>query len=114
MAIGKVTTLTTTAASIVVPGANCNTVVIQNNSAVDIRISIDGGASFTYPYNQTKTGTNPTVNNGILLKASGGTYTLSNISQIGYNRPIIAIATSGTANLIDIVTDGYNSTFPTA
>ena len=67
--VGQVTTLSNAAASIIVkPGTYAKVIVIQNNGSNSVRLSIDGGT--TYTDSQTgKTGTNPTTSTGILLPA---------------------------------------------
>lgn len=117
-AIGQVTTLnTSTAKVVVVPGTYCKVIVIQNNGANSVRLSIDGGT--TYTDQQTgKAGTNPTSSTGILLPA-GAQITISTLpSASGIHRPIVGIMVSSTTTL-DVITDdsaGSNasSTFPTS
>lgn len=117
-AIGKVTGLTTSAAAvIVVPGTYAKVIIIQNNGSNSVRLSIDGGA--TYTDQQTgKTGTNPTTTTGILLPAGAQIIISTQPSAAGIHRPIVAIMVSSTTTL-DIITDdspGSNAstTFPTS
>lgn len=115
--IGQVTGVSSTAVVIVVPGTYAKVILIQNNGSGAVRLSIDGGT--TYTDQQTgKTGANPTASTGILLPA-GSQIMISTVpSASGIHRPIVAILVSGSTTL-DIVTDdspGSNAstTFPTS
>jgi hypothetical protein len=102
--VGQVTSLNaSTAKVIVVPGTYCKVIVIQNNGSNDVRLSIDGGTTYT-DVTTGKTGSNPTTSTGILLKA-GQQITITTIpTASGIHRPIVGIMATGTTTL-DIVTD---------
>ncbi len=99
-----------------VPGTYCKVLIIQNNGSNSVRLSIDGGP--TYTDQQTgKAGTNPTTSKGILLPAGAQIIISTQPSASGIHRPIVAIMVSSTTTL-DIVSDdsaGSNAstTFPT-
>ena len=114
--IGQVTTLSTSAAIIVAPGTYAKLIIIQNNGANSVRLSVDGGT--TYVDQQTgKAGSNPTASKGYLLPAGQQVVLSSEPNASGLHRPIVAIMVTGSTTL-DIVTDdspGSNAstTFPT-
>jgi hypothetical protein len=113
--VGQVTTLSTTAKTIIKPGPYDKTIVIQNNGSNSVRLSIDGGASYTDPASGLA-GTNPTATTGILLPA-GQQYIVptaptTNSNGSVYRPPIVAIMVSGSTTL-DIATDGTQTVFPT-
>jgi hypothetical protein len=114
--IGQSTTLSTSAAATIVkPGVYCRTIIIQNNGSNSVRISIDGGASYT-DVNSGIKGTNPTATTGYLL-AAGQQLILARSPNSTQNgsvvwNPIVAIMVTGTTTL-DYITDDYLSTFPT-
>lgn len=117
-AIGQVTGLdATTPKIIVVPGTYAKVIVIQNNGSNSVRLSIDGGT--TYTDQQTgKAGSNPTTSTGILLPAGAQIAISTQPSAAGIHRPIVAIMVTSTTTL-DIVTDdspgsAASSTFPTS
>lgn len=117
-AIGQVTTLdATTPKIIVIPGTYAKLIIIQNNGSNSVRISVDGGT--TYTDQQTgKAGSNPTTTTGYLLPAGQQLVLSTTPSSSGLHRPIVAIMVTSTTTL-DIVTDdspGSNasSTFPTS
>ncbi len=98
--IKQVTTVSATASTILTPGTNVHTVVIQNNGSGNVRLTIDGGSV---------TGlTNPTATTGYKLVA--GAFLI--ITYPGDKRPpvIRAILESGTTTTLDIVTDDASST----
>lgn len=113
----QVTTLTTSAASVIVkPGTYAKVITIQNTGSNNVSVSIDGGTG--YVDQQTgQAGSNPTAALGILVPA--GQYVTFNSfpSASGLHRWIVAIMVSGTTTL-RISTDdspGSNasSQFPT-
>lgn len=109
--IAHVTTVGATASTIIVPGANTKVILIQNTGSTDVRLSIDGGSTYTDIQTQ-KTGTDPTTTLGYLLKA-GTSYVISTTaSDSGLHKPIRAILVTS-ATTLEIVTDDYTSTFPT-
>lgn len=100
--IKSVTTVGATAVTILTVAPQATFVLIQNNGAGDVRISIDGGSVSNIG------GSDPTSTNGMLLKAG------TQISFTYYpqqRRPVIrAILVSGTTTILDIVTDDIQST----
>lgn len=116
-AIGQTKNLTNTGSSVIcIPGADDQLIVIQNNGSGSVRLSFDGGAGYVTPTGG-KTGTNPTPTTGYLLAVgaqviiSTAPYTAN--SQPNLHKPIVAILTSTTTTIIDIVTDGISTQFPT-
>ena len=109
----------TTVETIVIPGTYMQTCVIQNNTTVAFRMTIDGGS--TYTDQQTgKAGADPTTTSGIVV-AAGASYTINTLPNgAGLHRPIrIIFESSGATGQIDIDTDdspGSNAstTFPTS
>ena len=103
--VNQVTNLTSAAvATIITPGASAKAITIQNNGAGNVRLSFDGGASYTNP--QTgQTGSNPTNSTGYRLVAGAQfTITIRPDSQ-GVRNPIVAILENSTTTTLDIVTD---------
>lgn len=115
--LGQVTSLTTGAvATILIAAPSTHTVIIQNLGANAVNITIDGGSTFTSPYNQ-KAGTDPTTGatgKGLVIPPiSNGVPGSVTIGTQGTSAPIRAIMQTGTTTL-NIITDGYGDTFPTA
>ncbi len=81
-----------------------------------MRISIDGGAAF-YATQGGKPGNNPTPTKGYLLPAGQQVwittmpYTANSLPNL--HKPIVAILTAGGTTVLDIVTDGTTTQFPT-
>ena len=93
--IKRVTTVSAVVSTILTPGPNIKTCVIQNNGSGNVRLTIDGG---------TVTGlTNPTATTGYKLVA-GAQLT---ITYPGDKRPpvIRAILETATTTTLDIITD---------
>lgn len=98
--IKQVTTVGAAASTILTPGVNVKTVIIQNNGTGNVRVTIDGG---------TVTGlTNPTATTGYKLVAGAQII----ITYPGDKRPpvIRAILETATTTTLDIVTDDASST----
>lgn len=110
--IAQVTTLTTAVGTIIIPGAACKTIIIQNNGSVNVRLSFDGGSTYT-DHITGKKGTDPTVSTGYKLVNGSQVSIATAYGDSGLHKPIRAITETGTATL-DIVTDEYGSVFPTA
>lgn len=100
--IKQVTTVSGTVSTILTPGPNVKTVIIQNNGSGDVRLTIDGG-SIASP-----AGTNPTATTGYLLVAGAQLI----ITYPGDKRPpvIRAILRTATTTTLDICTDDSSST----
>jgi len=98
--IKQVTTVGAAVSTILTPGTNIKTCIIQNNGSGNVRLAIDGGSV---------TGAqNPTATTGYKLVA--GSFII--ITYPGDKRPpvIRAILESGTTTTLDIVTDDLTST----
>jgi hypothetical protein len=98
--IKQVTNVGAAASTIVTPGINVHTIVIQNNGTGNVRITIDGGSV---------TGlSNPTATTGYRLAAGA----MIILTYNGDKRPPIirAILETGTTTTLDIVTDDSSST----
>jgi len=105
--IKQVTTLNASAAAtILTPSLYCHQVTIQNNGAGNVRISFDGGASYS-DLVAGGTGTNPTTTTGYKLVA--GAYVAQTYLGGKAPPPIIGIMETGTTTL-DITTDDTKST----
>ncbi len=105
--IKQVTTLTaSTPATILTPSLYCHQVTIQNNGSGVVRLSFDGGASYT-DYATNQTGTNPTTSTGYKL-AAGKEFAITFIAGKS-PPPIVGIMESSTTTL-DITTDDTKST----
>ncbi len=105
--IKQVTTLNaSTPATILTPSMYCHQVTIQNNGSGVVRLSFDGGASYT-DYLTNQTGTNPTTSTGYKLAA--GTYVALTFLAGKAPPPIVAIMEAATTTL-DITTDDTKST----
>lgn len=111
-AIAHVTTLSNSAATIIIPGASAKLIVIQNTGSNAIRLTFDGGSTYT-DYLTGKTGTDPTTTSGYLLGAGQQLFLNMLAGDAGLHKPIRAIMVSGSTTL-EIVTDEYGSTFPTS
>lgn len=107
--IAQVTTLAQVAKIIVIPGIHVHTVTIQNSGSTTLRLSFDGGSTYTDPY-AFKKGTDPTTSTGYSLPA--GQQIIISYASPSMIRQIVAISATGTAT-IDITTDDTESTFPT-
>ena len=108
--IGQVTGLSSTAATIVIPGSRCTTIILQNNGSSTIRYTIDGGSTYKDP-NTGKAGTDPTTTTGAEL--ANGQQVIITIVPGNLNLQIRAIMVSGSTTL-DIDTNDTGSTFPTS
>lgn len=99
--IKQVTTVSAAVSTILTPGPNVHTVIIQNNGAGNVRLTIDNG-TVTSP-----AGTNPTATTGYRLVAGG--YLI--LTYPGDKRPPIirAILETGATTILDIVTDDTGS-----
>lgn len=100
--IKSVTTVGASASTISAPAQSCSVLVIQNNGAGAVRISIDGGTTNAVPT------ADPTASTGILLPA-GQQVTICYF----YNQrraQIRAILVTGTTTTLDIATDDTAST----
>lgn len=113
--VGKVSNLSATGSSVIlVPGSDTKVIIIQNNGANSVRLSIDGGVGTVV---NGRTGTNPTPTTGILL-AAGQQITITTSPYTGMtpdptlHKPIVAIMVTSTTTL-DIITDGVADVFPT-
>lgn len=98
--IRQVTTVSGTASTIITPGPNVKTIIIQNNGSGNVRLTVDGGSV---------TGlANPTATTGYKLVAGGFII----LTYPGDKRPPIirAILETGTTTVLDIVTDDAGST----
>lgn len=119
MSIGKTTGLSSSAATLVIPGQYMKLLTMQNNGASDVRLSFDGGSTYT-PQSpgsgssaaKTK-GTDPTTTTGYLWKAGTEIDITSMQLQAGFNAPIVGIMVTGSTTL-DFTTDDIQTTFPTA
>ena len=100
--IKQVTSVSGTVSTILTPGPNVHTVIIQNNGAGNVRLTIDGGTI------SSPSGTNPTATTGYKLVAGAQLI----ITYPGDKRPpvIRAILESGTTTTLDIITDDNSST----
>ena len=105
--IKQVTTLNaSTPATVLTPSLYCHQVTIQNNGSGVVRLSFDGGASYT-DYITGGTGTNPTTSTG--YKLASGAYVAQTYLGGKAPPPIIGIMESSTTTL-DITTDDTKST----
>ena len=105
--IKQVTTLNaSTPAVVLTPSQYCHQVTIQNNGSGTVRLSFDGGATYT-DYITNQTGTNPTTSTGYKLAAGKEL----GLTLLGGKAPppIIGIMESSTTTL-DITTDDTKST----
>lgn len=116
--VGKVSNLSAAGSSVIcIPGADDQLIVIQNNGLNAVRISFDGGAAFV-AQNGGRAGTNPTPTTGYLL-AAGAQVVISTLPYVstsampGLHKPIVAITVTGTT-VLDIITDGVATQFPTS
>lgn len=100
--IKQVTTVAAVPLTILTPGPNIHTVVIQNNGAGNVRLTIDNGSV------SSPAGTNPTATTGYKL-VSGAQII---ITYPGDKRPPIirAILENATTTTLDIITDDTGST----
>jgi len=100
--IKQVTSVSGTVSTILTPGPNVRTVIIQNNGSGNVRLTIDNG-SITSP-----AGTNPTATTGYKLVAGAQLI----ITYPGDKRPPIirAILETATTTTLDICTDDTGST----
>lgn len=97
--IKQVTTVSAAASTLLTPGPNIKTCIIQNNGAGNVRLTVDGG---------TVTGlADPTATTGYKLPAGGFLV----LTYPGDKRPPIirAILETATTTIIDIVTDDAGS-----
>lgn len=97
-----------TLATILTPSVQMKVGLIQNNDAAnDVRLTVDGGSTFTDSYGRT--GTDPTTSTGYFL-AHGKEISINTVwGDSGLHKPIRAIAITGSA-VLDIVTDDAVST----
>lgn len=110
--IKQVTSLTNSSvATILTPSDRCKLIIIQNNGSGNVRMTFDGGSTFTNPYTNT-VGTDPTTT------ATGTGYKLAAGAQItlnmlagggGLHFPIRAILETATTTTLDICTDDTKS-----
>ena len=104
---------TSTAKTLVVPGAHCLWITIQNVGGNQVNLGLDGGSAYTDPWTGT-TGTDPVTGssptNGAIVLAAGQSITLYGPWFVGV--PIRAIMATGTTTL-QISTSDASSTFPT-
>lgn len=93
--IKQVTTVGAAASTIVTPGVNVKTIIIQNNGAGNVRLGIDGGTVYGL--------TDPTASTGYKLVAGAQII----ITYPGDKRPpvIRAILETGTTTTLDIITN---------
>jgi hypothetical protein len=108
--IKQVTTLGTTAATIIIPGIHATQITIQNTGTTNVRLTFDGGSTYTDPY-AGKAGTDPTVSTGYLLAA--GQQVILVYASPANLRPIRAISATATATLDITTNESGGSTFPT-
>jgi len=105
--IKQVTTVGAAASVILTPGTYCKEIWIQNNGSGNVRLSIDGGTSWTDAWSG-KTGTLPTASTG--LRVAAGNYYARTMLGDKISPPILAILETGTTTTLDIVTDDFAST----
>lgn len=105
----QVTTLTNAAvATILTPGPGVKLITIQNNGSGNVRLSFDGGASYTNP--QTKqVGSNPTTSTGYRLAAGASLIITVQPNPNGIRNPIVGILETSTTTTLDISTDESSS-----
>lgn len=110
--VAKITTGFASAGALVIPGASCKLLTIQNNGTAKWRLSFDGGGTST-----GNKGTDPTANagngNGYLL--APGQQWVETLFQAmnGYSpKTIVAIVDGAGTLLLDISTDDKDSTAP--
>lgn len=98
--IKQVTSVGASASTVITPGPNVHTIIIQNNGAGNVRLTLDGGTVYAL--------TDPTATTGYKLPAGG--YLI--VTYPGDKRPpvIRAILESGTTTTLDIITDDGKST----
>ena len=104
--------------TIIIPGSDTKVIIIQNNGSGDVRISVDGGATF---YANGGHGTNPTMTTGYVIKGgqtpadkviiSTGPYT-GLTPDPTLHKPIVAILGGNTTTTLDIITDGVADSYP--
>lgn len=92
--IKQVTTVSASASTIVTPGNNIHTLVIQNNGSGDVRLSLDGSTA-------------PTASTGYLLKTT--TYIIFTYGGSKAPPVVKAILVNGTTTTLDIITDDLGS-----
>lgn len=102
----KATSVSSTAVRLATPGPACKVLVLQNNGAVNIRLSLDGNTDNTL--NGAPVGTAPTTTTGMRLAA--GTQFVMTLAQYPnmIQRNIWAIS-EGAAVTIDVITDDKDS-----
>jgi hypothetical protein len=110
--IKQVTGLSGTVKTLIVPGPRATWICIQNNGSNSVRITVDGGSTYTDP-NTGNPGTDPTASTGYLLAAGQQLVILT--APGTFLLPIRAIMVTGTTT-VDIVTNDFGTLaneFPT-
>ena len=112
--IKQVTNVSSTASTILTPCPYTKFISITNNGSGNVRLSIDGGSTYTDPIDQTS-GFDPTASTGFRLVA-GAELRIQTAPvgpggiDTGIHKPIRAVLESGTTTVLDIITDDNIST----
>jgi hypothetical protein len=101
--IKQVTSVSSSASTIVTPSPRTKFLIIQNNGSGNVRLSVDGGSTYTNPYSNA-VGTDPTASTGYRLSA-GAQLVLTLNAEAGNQVPIRAILETATTTTLDIVTN---------
>jgi len=107
--IKQVTNVSNVALTVLTPSQYTKMFVIQNNGVGVVRLTFDGGS--TYTDGQNINGTDPTLNTGYLLNTNQQIIVTSPLGQsvkdaIGFHRPVRGIlANVNSTTTLDILTD---------
>lgn len=114
--VKQVTNVSGTVSTVLTPSKYCRFAIIQNNGTGNVRLTFDGGSTFTDPNTSggTTTGTDPTATTGYRLAAGKYviiTYTSMNSqgADTANHVPIRAILETATTTTLDFVTDDTKS-----
>ena len=110
--IKQVTGLSGTVKTLMIPQSRATYICIQNNGSNNVRLTFDGGSTYTDP-NTNNPGTDPTTSTGYLLAAGQQLVILT--APGTFLLPIRAIMVSSTTT-VDITTNDFSTLateFPT-